>query len=187
MLWTQILIWGAGQYEDSQTSVVTDDAADEMSIQRGARIASFVSFTSVCSFYDAAGRIDGAHHPPHSIDVYIVMLCTTAVGQKQSDQVHDVIDAILEQQPEILVFKRKQLQFSCGGSKAEHSRARRCKPVYAQEKSLPAWWLAGHRQCWAGSSVGVTCGQHPQLVTGLCARRYPPAWTGCSHSAKKGK
>ncbi|CAK0783615.1 hypothetical protein CVIRNUC_006814 [Coccomyxa viridis] len=48
-----------GQYEDSQTSVVTDDAADEMSIQRVARIASFVSFTSVCSFYDAAGRIDG--------------------------------------------------------------------------------------------------------------------------------
>ena len=57
------MVWGVGQYEDSQTSVVTDDAADEMSVLRGARITSFVSFTSVCSFYDAAGRVEGAHHP----------------------------------------------------------------------------------------------------------------------------
>ena len=63
-------MWGVGQYEDSQTSVVTDDAADEMSVQRGARIVSFVSFTSVCSFYDAAGRIDGANHTP------IALTCT---------------------------------------------------------------------------------------------------------------
>ena len=63
MLSAQNLRRGAGQDEDSQTSGVTDDAADEMSILRGARIRSFVSFTSVCSFYDAAGRIEGAQHP----------------------------------------------------------------------------------------------------------------------------
>ena len=83
-------MWGVGQYEDSQTSVVTDDAADELSIQKSARITSFVSFTSVCSFYDAAGRIEGAHHPP--IVATCISLCCANERQNRAyfDQVHDI-------------------------------------------------------------------------------------------------
>lgn len=39
--------------------MVHDDAPDETATSRNARIVSFVSFSSVCSFYNAAGQIDG--------------------------------------------------------------------------------------------------------------------------------
>ena len=54
----------AGQYEDTQSSIVHDDAPDETSELRTARITSFVSFSSICSFYNAAGQVQGILSEP---------------------------------------------------------------------------------------------------------------------------
>ena len=48
-----------GQYEETHSSIVHDDAPDETSVLRTARITSFASFSSVCSFYNAAGQVQG--------------------------------------------------------------------------------------------------------------------------------
>lgn len=55
----------AGQYEDTQSSIVHDDAPDETSVRRTARITSFVSFSSVCSFYNGAGQVQGMLPDPN--------------------------------------------------------------------------------------------------------------------------
>ena len=56
----------AGQYEDIESSIVHDDAPDETTLLRAARITSFASLSSVCSFYNAAGQVEGMLFQDHT-------------------------------------------------------------------------------------------------------------------------
>ena len=52
-------MFSAGRYDDTESCVVHDHGPDETCTVRAAHIASFVSFSSVCSFYNEAGQIQG--------------------------------------------------------------------------------------------------------------------------------